>query len=202
MHLKSLNGCELAIGSYPKFQYNATSGGGEGQITSKDDKGVLIIVFNPETFVIPSLNWRTTKILGVPMLPGLEIKVIPQPIKCYIEKQKGIISLEFKARFIFSLFKILQAPALVIETSLKSKKVRSRLFEAIGSPINENGLSTLVGVATVPETTNKYLNRFLSLPNEALAILHCEITEFACSEESNQSSNIKRKNNLPEEINR
>ena len=202
MHLKSLKGCELAIGSYPKFQYNAIGGGGEGLITSEDEKGLLKVDFNPESFEIPSLNYRTTKILGIPMPPGLEIKVMNSQLKGYIDKQNGDISLALKARFIFSIFSFLEAPALIIETSLKSKKLKSRFFEAIGSPIKENGAATLVGVATVPQTTSKYLNWFLSLPNEALAILHCEISELACVEESNQPSNFKGKNNLPQEINR
>ena len=143
MHLKSLKDCELAIGSYPKFKYNATGGGGEGLITSTDESGLLKIDFNPESFVIPPLNWRTTRIMGLPIPPGLEIKVISHHLEGTIEQQKGEITLELKAEFIFTIFSTLEAPALLIETSLKSKKVKSRFYEAIGLPIKKNGLTIL-----------------------------------------------------------
>ena len=38
MHLKSLDGCQLTIGSYPTFFYNACGGGGKGTLRQDENK--------------------------------------------------------------------------------------------------------------------------------------------------------------------
>ena len=64
MHLKSLERCRLAIGSYPPFDYDARGGGGKGiLIPNNIEKNILHIRFPTETFSIPPLNWKTTKFL-------------------------------------------------------------------------------------------------------------------------------------------
>ena len=36
MQLKSLDGCRLKIGSYPRFSYNASGGGGKGTLNPSE----------------------------------------------------------------------------------------------------------------------------------------------------------------------
>ena len=44
MHLKSLEGCRLTIGSYPPFSYNASGGGGEGTLIPNQQNNKDIFV--------------------------------------------------------------------------------------------------------------------------------------------------------------
>ena len=74
MHLESLKGCQLKIGYYPYFDYDATGGGGSTYPLQKD-KGRLFLKFDPNSFHIPSINYKNTKILGLSMPPGLEIQM-------------------------------------------------------------------------------------------------------------------------------
>ena len=53
MKLSSLNNCQLAIGRYPRFIYNAHGGGGLGEIRSTAKLDYKEIFFKPESFVIP-----------------------------------------------------------------------------------------------------------------------------------------------------
>ena len=92
-----------------------------------------------------------------------------------IEKSTGNISLEFKSKFLCSLFSLFRFPALIVNTTLSNKKVCSKRHRVEGRAIQNNGASTLVGIATIEPTGNKLLDLFLLLPNEALAILECEI---------------------------
>ena len=33
-------------------------------------ENLYYVLFNPDDFYIPPLNWKTTKILGLPIIPG------------------------------------------------------------------------------------------------------------------------------------
>ena len=50
MYLESLEGCLLAIGSYPTFHYDATGGGGEAHLLKSEQGDLQRIRFNPNTF--------------------------------------------------------------------------------------------------------------------------------------------------------
>ena len=178
MQLKSLVDCRLKIGRYPTFYYNATGGGGITTADYQDNKGNLFFRFNPNSFSIPSLNWQTTKFLGLVLLPGLEINIVPKIIKGNINIHSGLVSLQLEAKFILSIFSLIKAPELVVKTELTSTNIKGDIHEAIGSPINNRGETILVGLATIEPSGNRFLDSFLSLPNEALAILHCEFTNF------------------------
>ena len=59
MHLKSLEGCRLKIGSYPSFSYNAYGGGGEGTLMPSQKSSVLYLNFSSKEFSIPPLTLLT-----------------------------------------------------------------------------------------------------------------------------------------------
>ncbi|HGY5550140.1 MAG TPA: hypothetical protein ACN46R_00575, partial [Prochlorococcus sp.] len=61
MHLASQKGCRLAIGAYPAFSYDASSGGGVGILGPAEQNGLKSLHFDPQKLFIPDLNWRTTK---------------------------------------------------------------------------------------------------------------------------------------------
>lgn len=50
----------LAIGAYPTFRYNASSGGGLAEIVGIE-LGRVHVRFDPEAVKIPALTWRTGK---------------------------------------------------------------------------------------------------------------------------------------------
>ncbi|WP_320667641.1 hypothetical protein [Prochlorococcus sp. MIT 1307] len=165
----------MKIGKYPTFYYNAKGGGGIGICERKNDNSSYDISFNPRTFSIPSINSDTTKLLGLPLFPGLEIKIHPIFLKGVFDKTNNQISLQFDARFKFTIFSIIHAPDLIVKTLLISHKVKSKEHEASGYPLKKNGNVKLVGISIVPRTGNILLDTFLFLPSEALAILNCRL---------------------------
>ena len=175
MHLKSLDGCRLAIGSYPPFYYDAKGGGGKGTLHPTHTENMLHVSFASETFSIPPLNSRTTKFLSLPLPPGLKIKMSMTKLEGTINQDSGEVLLEFESRFIFSIGSIFKFPDLLVKTSLQTGTVKSQLYEEEGLVLQKDGKTTLVGVSTISQTGNQVLDTFLGLPNEALAVLKCEI---------------------------
>ncbi|WP_225866194.1 hypothetical protein [Prochlorococcus marinus] len=177
IRLKSLDGCRLTIGSFPPFLYDSRGGGGIARITFLGDKRLVSLKFDPYEFSIPSLNWRTSKFLGLPIPPGLEINMVLDKLEGTIDRDSGEVLLDFEARFILKIFNFWEFPKLIVSTSLSTGHVVSNLHDIKGQPLNNEEISRLVGVAVIPPTGNMFLDRFLGLPNEAMASLECEIKE-------------------------
>ena len=175
MQLKSLEGCRLKIGSYPSFNYNASGGGGKATLLPSHNKNLLHISFSSKTFSIPPLTSKTTRFLSYPLPPGFKIEMSMDQLEGTIDKNSGKVLLEFQSKFIFSIGGILKFPELIVNTLLKTGKVKGNLHEAEGLPLQNNGTTKLVGISIIPKTGNKILDTFLGLPNEALAELRCEI---------------------------
>jgi hypothetical protein len=66
--------CELAVSFYPLFAYNASSGTGVGPAQLQAD-GTTSIAFDPESIYIPPLDFRSTRVLGLPIPPPLQIAI-------------------------------------------------------------------------------------------------------------------------------
>ena len=175
MQIKSLEGCRLTIGSFPPFVYNACGGGGKATLLSNETNNLLHVSFLSQTFSIPPLTSRTTKFLSLPLPPGLKIEMSMDRLEGTIDKKSGEILLKFESKFIFSIGAKLKFPELIVNSLLKTGKVKGKLHEEEGQVLQENGKTKLVGISTIPITGNKILDTFLGLPNEALAELQCEI---------------------------
>ena len=175
MHLKSLTGCRLTIGSYPPFIYNALGGGGKATLIPSQRNNIQYVSFSSKTFSIPPLDSRTTKFLSLPLPPGLKIEISIDQLKGTIDENSGEVLLQFESQFTFSMGAILKFPSLIVKTLLKTGKVKGTSHEAEGLVLQNNGKTKLVGIAMIPLTGNKILDAFLGLPNEALAELPCEI---------------------------
>ena len=175
MELRSLDGCLLSIGSYPSFEYDARGGGGEANVLPIKKDNILQLRFAPEAFSIPALTWQTTKFLSLPLLPGLKIEMCMDKLEGNIDQGKGKVLLRFESRFSFSISNIFQFPELFFKTYLETGKVKGILHEEESRTIQNNGEVKPVGISTIPKTGNKILDLFLGLPNEALAVLRCEI---------------------------
>ena len=174
MYLRSLDKCCLRIGSYPSFDYDATSGGGPAFVHLKEQAKIKYLRFDSSTFLIPPLTCRNTRFLSLPIPPGLKIEMLMDKLEGTLDLTTGELLLDFESRFVFSIFSIFSFPNLLVKTSLVTGKVSSKYFEEEGMVINENGRIKLVGIAVVPPTGSQLLDIFLGLPNEALAILNCE----------------------------
>ncbi|WP_269623196.1 hypothetical protein [Prochlorococcus marinus] len=173
--LKSQTECQLAIGSYPIFLYDARGGGGEANLLSSNTKNNLHYKFDSETFSIPPLNSKTTKFLGMPLPPGLQIKMFMNKLEGTIDFQTGEVIFDFNASFEFSICRLIKFPNLIINTILGTRRVKSRLFDVSGQVLQKDKQTTLVGIAMIERTNNWILDSFLKLPNEALAVLKCQI---------------------------
>ena len=175
MKMKSLEGCRLTIGSYPPFTYNAYGGGGKATVIPSQKNNLLHVSFSSETFSIPPLTSRTTKFLSLPFPPGLKIEMSMDKLEGTIDKKSGEVLLKFESKFIFSIGAKLKFPELIVNSLLKTGKVKGQLHEGEGFPLQNNGTTKLVGISIIPKTDNKILDTFLCLPNEALAELKCVI---------------------------
>ena len=175
MHIKSLEGCRLRIGSYPPFSYNAYGGGGKGTLIPSQENNILHLRFSSKTFSIPPITSKTTKILSFPLPPAVKIKMSMDKLEGTINQTSGEVLLQFESKFIFSIGAKLKFPELIVNSLLKTGKVKGKLHEEEGQVLNANGKTKLVGISTIPITGNKILDTFLGLPNEALAELQCEI---------------------------
>tara|TARA_Y100001968_G_scaffold183133_1_gene167751 strand:+ start:21287 stop:21817 length:531 start_codon:yes stop_codon:yes gene_type:complete len=175
MYLKSLKGCRLAIGSYPFFDYDATGGGGEISLPTSSKINLQYIRFEPETFSIPPLTFKTTKFLSFPLPPGLSIEMYMDKLEGTINKKSGEVLLNLEAKFIFRIGTIFTFPKLLVNTLLRTGSIQTNLYKEEGIALQDDGSATLIGVAIIPITGNKILDLFLGLPNEALAILKCKI---------------------------
>jgi hypothetical protein len=67
------------------------------------------------------------------------------------------------------------APELRVRTRLGSGEVRGQRQRACGRPLDGEGRGVLVGIALVTPSGAAWLDRFLGLPGEALAVLGCQL---------------------------
>jgi hypothetical protein len=132
--------------------------------------------FAPEQLMIPTLNWRTTRLLGLPLPPGIAIAIVPERLQGHWQPDTGAVELAFRARFRFSLAGLYRAPDLLVATQLSSGEVVGRRHRASGSRLDGDGRGVLVGVARVEPSGDPLLDRFLGLPDEALAVLRCRLS--------------------------
>lgn len=174
--LETLSGCNLAIGAYPAFTYNAIGGGGPAELGPRDREGRQALRFAPQELTIPALHSGTTRWLGLPLPPGLQITIEPQRLEGWLHDASGAIQLAFEARFQFSALGLYQPSALRVCCELSSGACRSRRHNRSGSTLSATGEATLVGVALVPPSGDPWLDRFLGLPDEALAVLRCRLS--------------------------
>lgn len=178
--LETLDGCALAIGRYPLFRYDARGGGASADPDSACSEGEIAVVFPVERIHIPALTGRTTRVWGVPLPAGLAISIEPEQLEGRLNPETGAVQLHFRAAFRFRVqlgrWCVLAPPDLHIATTLGSGPCQGHRHGGHGEPRNANGEITLVGVASVPPCGAPWLDRFLGLPDEALAVLRCRLT--------------------------
>lgn len=170
-------GCGLAIGRYPRFRYDARGGGGPAALGTPDRDGWQPLLFEPATLRIPALTGRTTRFLGLPLPPGLAIAVHPEQLEGRWQPASGAVELLFQCRFRFSVAGLYRAPDLIVQTQLVTAQVHGRRHRAQGQPLDALGQGLLVGVATVEPTGEGWFDRFLGLPEEALALMRCRFCQ-------------------------
>jgi hypothetical protein len=170
-------GCALAIGAYPRFRYDGRGGGGLAVAGASLADGWQSLVFDSATLSIPPLSARTTRFLGLPLAPGLRIVIQPRELRGRWHPPSGAVELLFLAHFQLQVVGRTVAPDLVVATQLATGAVGGRRHRAQGTPLDGEGRGVLVGIATVAPTGTGWLDRFLGLPDEALAELRCQFRQ-------------------------
>lgn len=175
MALATEPGCALAISFYPPFRYDGSGGGGQAIASEALEEGWRGLVFDPATLAIPPLCSRTTRFLSLPLPPGVHIAIEPQRLQGRWQPSSGAVELHFLARFRPMVASRAVAPDLIVATQLATGAVRGRRHQARGTPLDGQGRGVLVGIASVAPTGEGWVDRFLGLPDEALAVLRCQL---------------------------
>jgi hypothetical protein len=175
--LQTLSDCSLAIGRYPSFQYDARGGGAVGGCPDGLDGPIR---FPPEALAIPPLSTRTTRWLGLPLPPGLTITIEPALLEGEFNSRCGSLTLQFQARFQFQAAGLRRPAPLWIDARLSTGPAAVRVGQSRwgaqeGSPLDADGAALLVGVADVQPSGSAWLDRFLGLPDQALARLRLRL---------------------------
>lgn len=173
IEIRTLRDCRLGIAMYPDFVYNAEGGGGPGSAEELPD-GKLAVDFDIGSLYIPAVEWRTTRFLGLPLPPFLCIRVAPHSLKGFIERSTGKVELEFSADFLFSVGSLYRAPPLVVNTLLTTETTAGRVRRGQGRRLDSQGKCKLVGVAPLHRIEDAFMNAFLTLPTDCLAIMEAQ----------------------------
>lgn len=182
--LRTLGGCKLGISRFPDFEYDAEGGSGSGKGTrpvsdnsnNRLSNGEVFVDFDVSTLYIPAVSTATTKFLGLPLPPFLNIHIVPEMLSGKINQESGQVDLRLKAEFWFSVGSIYRAAPLAVDTVLTSEEATGSSRGGRGVRLDKQGLCTLVGVARVEPIGDFFMDSFLSLPSECLACLQATIS--------------------------
>lgn len=167
--------CQLVIGRFPPFDYDASRGGGLVLHSPADAHGVQQLRVPCEGLTIPPLDRQTARLFGVPLPPGISVQIQPDRLEGVLNPSSGEVNLTFRSRFRFTLGPasrpLYQASDLIVETALTSGTSHGLRHRSQGEPLNDEGRGRLVGVATISPCQDGWLNAFLGLPDEALAVM-------------------------------
>ncbi|GFR50830.1 hypothetical protein Agub_g13103 [Astrephomene gubernaculifera] len=174
VRLKTRQDCELAVSFYPRFSYNGIGGGGWGTVTDLG-AGKLHLNFDTSVLVIPDMSYRTAMLAGLlPIPPPLNIAIRPVSLEGVLDQATGEVNLNFECAFYFTAGPVYQPPGLKIRTVLTTESTRGTHLSASGRRLSSGGAGVLVGTATVDRTGDLFMDNFLQLPNDALAVMSCE----------------------------
>eukprot|EP00892_Ulva_mutabilis_P011684 jgi/Ulvmu1/8889/UM049_0071.1 len=155
------------------FAYDASAGTGIGEIKPEGGSRVSL-EFDPATVDIPTLSFRTTKVLGLPIPPPLQIAIDASELKGWLDTETGQAELSFDANFTFTAGPVYKPPSLKVKTILSTEDTTGRFRSASGQRfVGSQG--KLVGIADVPKTGDWLLDSFLQLPTDAFAALSAEL---------------------------
>lgn len=80
VNMRTTSGCELAVSFFPMFAYNAAGGGGTG--TAVEGEGDRwLIKFDAHSLQIPDIDYKSTKVLGIPIPWPLRIEIVPRKLE-------------------------------------------------------------------------------------------------------------------------
>ena len=172
-------GCQLVIGRFPPFAYNASKGGGQVVQGPTDGHGLVSLLVPCAGLTIPPLDGRTARLYGLPLPPGISVQITPDVLEGCLNPGTGELELTFRSRFRFTVgpakAPLYQASDLVVETALTSGNVQGERHRGRGQALNGQGRGRLVGVATIAPCQDGWLNAFLGLPDEALAVMDVQL---------------------------
>ncbi|XP_051138105.1 uncharacterized protein LOC127256245 [Andrographis paniculata] len=185
---KTRKSCKLGISIFPDFDYNAESGSGSGlgsssttktsavdRIDDKNGTTQLSVMFDAQRLYIPPMSFNTARFLGLPLPPFLRIDIVPEALYGTIDRESGEIELNFKAEFWFSVGTVYKAPPMLVDTVLTTEESRGKMRGGKGERMQKDGSCRLVGIATVDPIDDVFMDTFLGLPTECLAVLNAVI---------------------------
>ena len=88
------------------------------------------------------------------------------------------MELQFIANFNFSAGPLYKAPSLFVDTILTSELSRGAFRQGQGSRLNSTGQCVLAGTARIAPVNDAFMDNFLMLPTDVLAVLPAQF-EFS-----------------------
>lgn len=99
----------------------------------------------------------------------------PQRLEGTLDPATGRVDLDFLASFEFTAGPLYTAAPLTVATTLTTETSDGQLRRGTGERLAADGHARLVGVARVPTTGDAFLDTFLMLPTDCLAVLSAEL---------------------------
>eukprot|EP00270_Netrium_digitus_P004403 TRINITY_DN1547_c0_g1_i3.p1 TRINITY_DN1547_c0_g1~~TRINITY_DN1547_c0_g1_i3.p1 ORF type:complete len:194 (+),score=20.09 TRINITY_DN1547_c0_g1_i3:49-630(+) len=92
---------------------------------------------------------------------------------CYSKVDSGHdqVELHFCSEFRFSAGPLYRAPPLLVDTVLTTEISKGLTRQGTGSRLDSNGNCVLVGTARISPVNDAFLDKFLMLPTDVLAVL-------------------------------
>lgn len=72
------------------FAYDASSGAVSG-VATPGEQGRTLLTFDPEQTYIPSLDWKTTRVLGLPIPPPLRIEITTRELSVRVFSYRNLL---------------------------------------------------------------------------------------------------------------
>lgn len=97
------------------------------------------VVFDPASLRIPPLDYRSTKLFGIPLPPPLKIDIVPKALQGEVDTATGQARLSFDAEFCFSVGALYKAPPLSVVTDLTTETSSGEIHTAQGQRRGPDG---------------------------------------------------------------
>jgi hypothetical protein len=161
---------ELYIASFPRFDYSAPGGEGIGRVLQWNGS-VATVYIDGADLTIPPL----AILPGNGPYGGVGVEISTQSLSGTVDVCSGEMHMAFDAAFTPYMFGFRWPTSISVITDLTTESSSGMHYTEQGQRVNRYGDGLNVGVAVVPLSGDAFIDWFLSLPNDAVALLQAHL---------------------------